>query len=163
MRDHTSSPSIKCERCEFVSDDERKIEIHKQTKHMSPMVDLRIHDQTVSKCKQCDYKFRYNIQLKKHIAKKHMNYHDNPDGVTSNDNENLISKTNNDLKEVTLAFDKCFKKLKEDSDEKCRILGNTIVKLVNKVTRIERALLCHQKTKHVLNKEKVKSKKNQSC
>ena len=42
-----------------------------QTEHMTLKVDLTLKDQTVVKCDICDYTCRYNIQLKKHMAKEH--------------------------------------------------------------------------------------------
>ena len=71
MTDHTISTSIACERCEFTTDENNKLEVHKQTKHMSTKVDLKAEDQRVISCDQCGYKCRYNIQLKKHLTNTH--------------------------------------------------------------------------------------------
>ena len=129
---------------------------------MSSMVDLRPEDQIVIRCEQCDYKCRYNIQLKNHISNNHIDKDVIPEIVgaqTSTMSEDLLNnKVNNEdaFMEITVAL----KKLKEDNDEKCKLLSNTIVKLVNKVTRIEKALFCNKKKEHVHSKENKKAKKN---
>ena len=38
---------------------------------MNVRVDLNIADQNVIICNICEYRYRYNIQLKKHMKKKH--------------------------------------------------------------------------------------------
>ena len=71
VQDHTSPPSIACERCDYQSNDDNEMKLHTQTNHMTPRVDLNVPDQRVIRCNMCDYKCRYTIQYKKHMAKEH--------------------------------------------------------------------------------------------
>ena len=151
---------------------------------MSLKVDLKEDDLQTIKCNNCDYKCRYNIQLKKHmkIHESHAKYTckkcdfstefvastwehkltvhpEESDNISAKESENFILKivaeqttslsedvyslkrdTKDALVAITKALDTCIDNLKNDNNEKCKVLGNTVVKLVNKISRIEKAL-----------------------
>ena len=56
-----------CSKCDFVTNDESQFEMHYQLKHKRVHVELQPDDLNFISCKECDYKCRLNIQLKKHI------------------------------------------------------------------------------------------------
>ena len=60
-----------CKKCPFTTNNEKEKLLHNQSKHMNIQVDLNLADQNVIKCKQCEYKCRYTIQIKKHMKNKH--------------------------------------------------------------------------------------------
>ena len=58
----------------------------------------------------------------------------------SNEISSLRSDTKNAFAEISKTQDICINNLKTDNNEKCKVLGNTVVKLFNKISRIEKAL-----------------------
>ena len=68
---HVEAPNFKCNKCEFTAAKEEDRLVHFQTTHMISRVEL---SPIAIKCDQCEYRCRYTIQLKKHIAKEHKTY-----------------------------------------------------------------------------------------
>ena len=64
---------ITCTKCDRVFKDINEVNQHDQIHHQQPEVRIQnSYAETLEiLCQQCDNKFKYNIQLKKHIAKKH--------------------------------------------------------------------------------------------
>ena len=68
---HALPQSITCEKCNFQSSDDNELKIHTQTLHKSTKVVLNVQDQSVIRCNLCEYRCRYTIQYKKHMARQH--------------------------------------------------------------------------------------------
>ena len=194
MKTHAVSPNIKCVKCDYTSQSKVDVDIHIQSVHMSLLVDLKESDQNSIKCDQCDYRCKYNMQLKKHM-KKHISpakykckecefstefvasawehkvtdHPDEADNISPKESENIALKivaeqttsisedmdllkrdTKNALAEIMEAINN----MKNENNEKCKMLGNTVVKLVNKISRIEKAL----PDKHPHSNDKPKTK-----
>ena len=182
---HPPVQAIACERCAFTANDLKVIEMHKQASHMSAKVNLDVDDQNVIVCDQCDYKCKYNIQLKKHRQNSHKSSAkykckacnfttefigsswehvatDHPelaDELTPEQRENFILKivaeqttniwdemeslkrnTNNALVEINQTLKTYMDNIIVENGDKCKTLGNSVVKLYNKMNRIEKAL-----------------------
>ena len=119
-------------------------------------------------CKTCDYSTDFIASTWEHTLNAHP---EQGDEFSPKDKENLILKIvaeqttsmSDDLltlkkdskdafTEITLACEN-MKKVQKINDDKCISLGNLIAKLVNKVSRMEKALSSYQKkAKHVRKK-----------
>ena len=60
--------------------------------------------------------------------------------------ESLKSDTKDAFIELTKTLKTCLSEVKVDNNEKCRILGNTVAKINDKVAKIEKALFKVKKT-----------------
>ena len=58
----------------------------------------------------------------------------------TDDVDSLRNDTKNAFSELAKTLETCFNNMKEESSDKCKILGNSVVKLYNKMNRIEKAL-----------------------
>ena len=58
----------------------------------------------------------------------------------TDDVDSLRNDTKNAFSELAITLETCFNNMKEESSDKCKILGNSVVKLYNKMNRIEKAL-----------------------
>ena len=74
MRDVHSVPMhFPCSVCEYSTENDAELKVHIQTKHKATKVQITLEDQKIIKCEKCDFKCILNIQMKKHILKKHFN------------------------------------------------------------------------------------------
>ena len=62
---------IRCSKCEFETLDPNTMSVHIQANHMLMKVNIATVDQTIISCNQCEYKCKYNIQLKNHTKTSH--------------------------------------------------------------------------------------------
>ena len=69
---HVDTDQFKCSKCEFSSTNQLAISEHSQTVHMEIQVNIGKKEQTVIACDLCDYKCKYNIQLRKHLRAIHV-------------------------------------------------------------------------------------------
>ena len=58
----------------------------------------------------------------------------------TDDVDSLRNDTKNAFSELAKTLETCFNNMKEENCDKCKILGNSVVKLYNKMNRIEKAL-----------------------
>ena len=66
-----NNQSLKCDLCEFIASSKESINCHKHTMHKKVQVDIKVKDQVEISCDKCEYKCRFNIQLKKHTKLIH--------------------------------------------------------------------------------------------
>ena len=136
---------IKCEHCEYRCRYRIQIKKHVEKKHIT---------EHKYKCKQCDFYSDYVADTWEHTLEVH------PDeSVKESDKENLvlkivaeqtnalmgevasIKKDNRDVfKEIADIFSLAIDKIKRDNDIKCKTIGNTVAKIYDKVSKIEKAL-----------------------
>ena len=69
---HVDTDKFKCNKCHFSSTNLLAISEHSQTVHMEIQVNIGGKEQTVIECDLCDYKCKYNIQLRKHLRAMHV-------------------------------------------------------------------------------------------
>ena len=77
MKQHTES-TFKCETCNYEAVVDSELKTHNQSKHMEVKVDIHKIEPNVKVpikflCDQCEFSFKLNIQLRKHIQKIHEN------------------------------------------------------------------------------------------
>ena len=60
---------FKCTKCTFVANTASNLEVHIQTSHKKITVD--IPKSVYLQCELCDYQYKFNIQLKKHMEASH--------------------------------------------------------------------------------------------
>ena len=204
MGTHVTSLEVNCQKCDFITMNKDEIKEHIQTIHSEIKVNLKIEDQNVISCDECDYKCRLNIQLKKHMKNKHeddrkykcteceyttnfigkswehtMNVHiDASPEFTPDQKENFMlnivaeqtttiyeeignirKETKDTLNEFAKILEVCIEKLNDNTNDKCKALGNTIDKLCDKVTKLEESLNKDMNTNEKLNKVQVEEKK----
>ena len=58
-----------CQKCKFIASSAQSLKEHNQTLHTIVKVDIL--QKVLIECKFCEYKCKFNIQLKKHISKHH--------------------------------------------------------------------------------------------
>ena len=60
-----NTKKFKCQKCELCFETDIKLRMHMQTVHQELTVQIKTQLPKVIKCKMCDFKCKYNIQLKK--------------------------------------------------------------------------------------------------
>ena len=136
---------IKCEQCEYRCRYRIQLKKHMEKKHIP---------EHKYKCKQCDFRSDYVADTWEHTFEVHPDESDK-----ESDKENLIlkivaeqtnalmgevadiKKDNRDVfKEIADIFTLAIDKIKTDNDNKCKTLGNTVTKIYDKVSKLEKAL-----------------------
>ena len=69
LDDHINERHFKCAECPHVASTQKDLRCHIQVQHQK--ININIVREKVIECAHCDYKCTYNIQLKKHIERKH--------------------------------------------------------------------------------------------
>ena len=78
---------------------------------------------------------------------------------TSREFENLKKDTKNTFHEFAKALEVCIEKLNDNTNDKCKALGNTIDKLCDKVTKLEESFTKNSITNEKLITDKIEEKK----
>ena len=71
VKTHNQTSDFACNLCDYRTIIKDDIEKHIKTAHVTVKVNIQINDQLVLSCEECEYKCRFNIQLKKHMESKH--------------------------------------------------------------------------------------------
>ena len=125
-------------------------------------------------CKECDYTTSFIGKSWEHTFNVHIN--SNPDFVPkeseniilnmvaehtnsiAEEMENLKKETKETINQFAKVLEVCVDKLRDNTNDKCKALGNTIDKLCDKITKLEESLTNDRKEK--LNEEKKEIEHN---
>ena len=111
------------------------------------------------KCKQCDFATEFVADVWKHTHVAHPDASNEYTKHTPKDSENIVLKivaeqtnslmgevanfkvdTRNALEDITTTLVKCLDKINKDNNEKCNTLGNIVLKIYRKISKLEKAL-----------------------
>ena len=139
--------AIKCDLCDY-----RCRYVIQRKKHMD-----KIHkSEPQYKCKKCNFSTEFVVDVWEHTLVAHP---EESDDFKPKDSENFILKivaeqtnsmmgelasfkmdTRNAFKDIGDSLVTCLDKINKDNNEKCETLGNTVVKIYEKVAQLEKAL-----------------------
>ena len=135
---------IRCEQCDYKCKFTIQLKKHMKATHPDP---------AMYSCNQCDYSTEFIANAWEHTL---YNHKDEPNKLDVKESENFILKmvaeqthmltglisslktdTKNALNEITKTLDN----MKNENDDKCKSLGNSVVKIVNKISKMEKLLV----------------------
>ena len=138
---------IKCETCKYICKYNIQLKKHIEKEHGA---DLKY------RCKECEFSTNFVASAMEHKLEFHP---DESITLTPKDSENFILKIVAEqttslsdemadlkvnmmgaFKELATIFETCIGKLKEENNEKCKIMENIVGKLNDKVSKVETAL-----------------------
>ena len=142
--------TIKCDQCEYKCRYVIQFKKHVEKYHVT---------ENAYKCKQCDFATEFVADVWKHFHEVHSDASNECTKYTPKESENIVLKivaeqtnslmgevaslkmeTKNAMEDITATLVKCLNKINKNNDEKCKTLGNTVVKIYSKVLKLEKAL-----------------------